>query len=122
MGLPTRVLSSPRTALRSQMALHCAIWLLCASVVVVGLQPLSVAAGWDVAASGSGRALAQTIPTTATPTASAVNRDVTVSWTATALSGGTPAGGYVVRRYDAALVQQMTLASCTSVTTTSCVE
>ena len=122
MGLLTRVLSSPRTAPRSQMALHCAVWLFGASVVVVGLQSSSASAGWQVAASGSGRALAQTIPTTATPTASAVGRDVAVSWAATALSGGTPASGYVVRRFDAALVQQTTLASCTSVTTNSCVE
>ena len=71
---------------------------------------------------GAGRAAAQTVAAAATPTASAVMQDVTVSWTATTMSAGTPVTGYIVRRYNGALVQQTILAGCASVTTNGCVE
>lgn len=84
--------------------------------------PEFAAAGFAATGSGSGRALAQTVSTAATPTASATLQDVTVSWTATTLSGGTPVTGYIVRRYNGALVQQTILAGCASVATNGCVE
>ncbi|MEI8238659.1 MAG: hypothetical protein WCI22_04505, partial [Actinomycetota bacterium] len=58
---------------------------------------------------GGGAALsaAQTVPVSATPTAVASARDVTVTWPATTLSGGTPATGYVVRRYNGIGVAQV---------------
>ncbi len=79
-------------------------------------------AAFAATGSGAGQATAQTVAAAATPTASAVNQDVTVSWTATTMSGGTPVTGYIVRRYNGALVQQTILAGCASVTTNGCVE
>ena len=109
-------------ALRSQMASHGAVWLVGASLALIALTPGTAAAAWSTNTAGGARAIAQTIPTAATPTASVTNQNVTVSWTATTLSGGTPASGYIVRRYNASLVAQTILANCTSVTTNSCVE
>src|SRR5688572_16316705 len=114
MGRMTRGTTPRHHARRSQMALSGAIWLLGASVVLTALDPMTAAAQWGVTGSGSSRASAQTVPTAATPTASVSNQDVTVSWTATTLSGGTPASGYIVRRYNASLVQQTILANCNS--------
>ncbi len=45
-----------------------------------------------------------------------------LSWSATTLTGGTPAESYTVRRYDTSNVAQAVLAGCDVVTTTSCVE
>src|SRR5688500_14404179 len=104
MGRLTRGSPPGGFARGSRMALHSAIWLLGASIVLTAIDPLSAHAQWDVSASGNSRAAAQTVPTAATPTASVSNQSVTVSWTATTLSGGTPASGYTVRRYDASLV------------------
>jgi len=120
MGRTTRDIDM--TASRSQMAIHGVIWLLCASIALVSLDPLTASAQWSLGAAGVGRAVAQTVPATATPTVSLSKQDVTVSWSATTLSGGTPVSGYVVRRYNASLVQQTILANCASVTTNSCVE
>jgi hypothetical protein len=49
-------------------------------------------------------------------------REVTLSWSATTLTGGTPAESYTVRRYDTSNIAQAVLAGCDVVTTTSCVE
>jgi hypothetical protein len=52
----------------------------------------------------------------------ASGREVTLSWPETTLSGGTPAGAYIVRRYDTSNIAQSILDACVTVTTTSCVE
>ncbi|HWM22013.1 MAG TPA: hypothetical protein VNO51_20145, partial [Ilumatobacteraceae bacterium] len=49
-------------------------------------------------------------------------REVTLSWSATTLTGGTPAESYIVRRYDTSNVAQPVLAGCDVVTSTGCVE
>src|SRR3954454_11703895 len=107
---------------RHQMTLRRIVWVLGACCALVLLTPVTAFATWAVGATGNGRATAQAVPTAAIPTASATNQSVTVSWAATTLSGGTPVSGYVVRRYNASLVQQTILSSCTSVSTNSCVE
>ncbi|HJQ42105.1 MAG TPA: Ig-like domain-containing protein, partial [Jatrophihabitantaceae bacterium] len=104
------------------MTLRRVIWLLGACGAFVVLTPVAALARWAVNSTGEGRAAAQTIPRAATPTALATGSSITVSWAATTLSGGTAATGYIVRRYDPALVPQTILANCTSVTTTSCTE
>jgi hypothetical protein len=51
------------------------------------------------------------MPAGSTPAASVSNRSVTVSWSQQTI-GGTPVGGYVVRRYDGSGNVQMIGASC----------
>src|SRR5688572_10924287 len=104
MGRMTRGAAGSNTSGRSRVALFGATWLLAACAINLW-QPAAAAAGWTGNGSGNARASAQTIPTAATPTASVTNQSVTVSWTATTLSGGTPATGYVVRRYNTSNVQ-----------------
>ena len=105
------------------MTLRRVIWLLGACGAFMVLTPLAAFASWAASATGSARASSQFVPAAATPTASVTGQQsVTVSWTATTLSGGTPASGYIVRRYDPSLVQQTILADCTSVTTNTCTE
>ncbi len=106
----------------SQMALRGAVWLFCASLALAVIGPKTANASWAGTATGSARAAAQTVLMAATPNASVTNQSVSLSWTATTLSGGTLVTGYVVRRYDTALVAQTVLSSCTSVTTNSCTE
>src|SRR5436190_24066612 len=122
MGQPTREPMNRQHAPRSQVTLRRVVWLLGACCAFVLLTPVTAFATWAINAVGNGRATAQAVPTAATPAASVSNRSVTVSWTATTLSGGTPASGYVVRRYNSSLVQQTVLAGCTSVTTNTCTE
>src|SRR5690349_9051123 len=110
-----------QNAPRSRMSLRGSIRLLGVCGAFVLLTP-GAFAGWAVSAVGAGRAVAQAIPTAATPSATATGQSVTVSWSATTLPGGTPANGYVVRRYNASLIQQTVLSSCASVTTNTCVE
>ncbi len=95
---------------------------LLAAAALVAFPPAFAAAGFAATGVGAGRALAQAVSAAATPTASATGQDVTVSWSATTLSGGTPVTGYIVRRYNGALAQQTILAGCASVTTNGCVE
>src|SRR5438270_13572738 len=47
------------------------------------------------AGGGSGKSLSQLVPPGNTPTASALGRDMTVSWAQSLLTGGSPADGYV---------------------------
>ena len=66
---------------------------------------------------------AQTVPQSGAPTALVTGHNVSVSWPATTMSGGTPAPGYVVQRYTSAGVAVPILASCSgTVTSTSCIE
>src|SRR5688572_15087262 len=114
MGRLTRGSRPGGFARGTQVTLHGVIWVLGASIALTAIDPLSAQAQWDVSASGNARAAAQTVPTAATPTASVSNQSVTVSWTATTLSGGTPASGYTVRRYNPSLVSQTVLANRTN--------
>jgi hypothetical protein len=78
---------------------------------------------WSSASAGNARATAQTVPQAGTPTPVANARNVTVSWPATTLSGGTTSAGYIVRRYNTSNVLQTIGASCQGViTATSCTE
>src|SRR3954454_7334462 len=122
MGRRTREPMDRQHAPRAQMTLRRVVWVLGACCALVLLTPVTAFATWAISAVGNGRVTAQAVPTASTPTASVSNQSVTVSWTATTLSGGTPASGYVVRRYNSSLVQQTILASCTSVTTNACTE
>ncbi|MFZ4717947.1 MAG: hypothetical protein ACOYMR_00895 [Ilumatobacteraceae bacterium] len=80
------------------------------------------AALFAATANGPALASAQSVPPTTAPTVSAFDQAVTVSWPAATLSGGTPATGYVVRRYNLSNVVQTVLPACSAVTGTSCVE
>jgi hypothetical protein len=83
-------------------------------VAVAATPPGAAWAGWTSSGSGSGAAKAQVMPTGNTPTVSVSNRDVTVSWTASALPGGAAVSGYTVKRYDASTnVLQTIGAGCT---------
>ena len=99
-----------------------AVATLLASVAFVALPVRFVSAAFSATGAGSGRATLQSIPESAGPVAVASGREVTVSWSVTTLSGGTPAGAYTVRRYDTSNVAQTVLDACVTVTTASCVE
>jgi hypothetical protein len=78
---------------------------------------------YSSAGSGTSRSGSQVVPAAAAPTPVANGRNVTISWPATTLSGGTPSNGYVVRRYNQSLVLQTIGSACQGViTATSCVE
>lgn len=80
-------------------------------------------ATWSAAPVGSARASAQVVPAGSVPSTTVSGRDVSVSWAPTVLSGGTPASGYVVARYDANGIAVAVGAGCTGVVTAaSCVE
>ena len=72
-------------------------------------------------AAGTSQALSQTVPAPLAPVAVANGRDVSVTWSPTTLSGGTPAQSYVVRRFDLSSVSQTVLADCI-LPTASCIE
>ena len=67
--------------------------------------------------SGSGTIGAQSIPQAEAPDAVVTGRNVTVSWSTTTMSGGTPAPGYVVRRYDIGGSQATILSNCSGTIT-----
>jgi hypothetical protein len=104
------------------MLARAAVVLLLASAAFVAY-PVTPAAA-EFLATGSGPALAtsQSIPVSAPPVPVVTGREVTLSWSVTTLTGGTPAASYTVRRYDTSDVAQTVLAGCDVVTTTSCVE
>ncbi len=79
-------------------------------------------AAFSANATGLGRATSQSIPGSGAPVAVVNGREVTVSWSVTTLSGGTPAAAYTVRRFNTSNVSQTVLNACATVTTTSCVE
>ena len=80
------------------------------------------AASFGVVAAGSVPSGAQSVPQPAAVLATAIGRDVAVSWPTTTLSGGTPATAYSVRRYDANGVLSATLTDCATGGGTSCVD
>jgi hypothetical protein len=80
-------------------------------------------ASYSAASAGDGGSVAQLVPPGNTPSASAVSRDITVTWAPTSLTGGTPATGYLVRRYTTTGVEHAVLDECTGVVVTlSCTE
>lgn len=87
-------------------------------------EPLMVRlVAWVADDVGSGRAASQSVPAGRAPTGTSSGRDVTLSWEQIDLSGGTPAAGYVVRRYSLGGGEHTVLAGCSGlVTTLSCVE
>jgi hypothetical protein len=90
-------------------------------VAVAVSLPSAATAGWKGAGSGSAYARAKTMPGGNTPTASVSNRSVTVSWTAP--SGGAPATGYIVKRFDGSGSPQTIGANCSgTIGGTSCTE
>jgi hypothetical protein len=93
----------------------------CALVLVAATLPASAPASWKGATSGSVSAKARGLGRVDQPTASAVNREVTVSWTAPA--SGAPPAGYLVQRYDQAGNATAMGAGCSgTIATTSCTE
>jgi hypothetical protein len=79
--------------------------------------------GYTAMPAGPSRGTAQTIPQAATPTAVMTGANVTVSWTPTTLSGGTPAEGYTVRRNTTGGALQVIGTGCSgTVAATSCIE
>ncbi|HYX87736.1 MAG TPA: hypothetical protein VE753_00050 [Gaiellaceae bacterium] len=99
-----------------------------ALVVPLAVAALAIAppgdAGWAFSSTGSGKVGSQTMPAGNTPSGSISINNVTVSWSASHLSGGQSIPGYVVKRYNALTnVLSTTLASCSGiVTATSCTE
>ena len=80
-------------------------------------------AAWSADGTGSGEVRSQSVPQGNTPAASLSVRDVTVSWAAVTLSGGTPAAGYRLARYPSTGTTAQSLTSCTGVITAlSCTE
>lgn len=70
------------------------------AAVAVGF-PDGAAAGWRVAGSGSGAAMAKTLGSGNVPSGSVSGHKVTVTWTASSYTNGGTAAGYIVRRYNA---------------------
>ncbi len=95
---------------------------LLASAVFVACPPRQAGAEFLATGTGSALAAAQSIPESVPPVAIVSGREVALSWSATTLTGGTPAESYTVRRYDTSNVAQVVLTGCDVVTTTSCVE
>ena len=99
-----------------------AVATLLAAVAFVALPMRFASAAFSSSGAGSARATLQSIPQAAAPVGVSSGHDVTLSWAATTLSGGTPATAYTVRRYNTSNVAQPVLDACITVTTTSCVE
>jgi hypothetical protein len=85
-------------------------------VVLVGVGVVLIAANawasFPAGGLGSGAARAQTANAGNPPAASASGTSVTVSWSASTLSGGGAVDGYLVKRYDASNALQTTGANC----------
>jgi hypothetical protein len=80
-------------------------------------------ATWGVAGTGDGWSRATVMPAGERPTASVAGRNVTVSWNASELTGGTPVNGYRVLRYDGGSVAQSVGSSCSgTINALTCVE
>jgi len=93
--------------------------------MLLALAPASVAeAAWTAQGPGSAAGAATVMPTGATPGATVLRNQITVSWAPSTLSGGTDVSGYIVNRYNAATGGTATVgAGCSGVvTTTSCTE
>jgi hypothetical protein len=104
------------------MLSRAAVVLLLAPAALLASPASPAAAEFAASGSGSGLATSQSVAESAPPVPVVTGREVTVSWSMTTLTGGTPAASYTVRRYDSADVAQTVLAACDVVTTTSCVE
>ena len=93
-------------------------------VAVAILLPGPALAAWRIAASGSGRAMADALNTGPTPSVAATGRAVTVSWSATTLGGGAAVTGYRVNRYaNGSTTPETILSTCAgTITGLSCVE
>ena len=81
-------------------------------------------AQWAVAGHGDVAGAAATMPTGATPSASARGFSVALRWPAAQFADGTPVGGYVITRYDAINGSAAVVGEgCAGVvTTTTCTE
>jgi hypothetical protein len=99
-----------------------------AAVVACALGATLVFAGlahaaWDAGGEGTLTSRAVTMPAGAAPSASLAGDDVTVAWEARALPGGTPVGGYTIRRYDSGGQAHDAGGACAgTVATLTCVE
>lgn len=94
-------------------------------IVSLALSPASGAdAAWGTQGAGGAGGAASVMPTGATPTASVISNQVTVSWSPSTLSNGSDVAGYIVKRYNASTGAPATVgAGCNGVvTTTSCTE
>lgn len=99
-------------------------WLAVSLAVGVGglAAGAQVGAAFAVVGVGSSPSAAQSVPQAAAPLTSATGGAVTVSWSATTLSGGTVAPTYSVRRYDLGGVLLATLTDCATGGALSCIE
>ena len=109
--------AQPAVALRSAPVLA-------AALACLVLLPATAAGNWNGTGGGGAAAKARTIGAGNTPTTSINGRNVTVTWTASGISGGGPnADGYIVKRYDTSNNQQSIGASCSgTVTGLTCTE
>jgi hypothetical protein len=115
-GLPASV-QGEGDALMSRRAL--AMGLLVLGIALPG----AALASWQNGGSGSSFSRAKTMPAGNTPTASVSGRTVTVSWSASSLSGGGSVDGYLIRRYDTSGQEQAIAANCSgTITALSCTE
>ena len=89
--------------------------------LLAALLPAAAIASWKGATSGSGTSGARSMGSVDQPTASNVNRNVTVNWAVP--DAGAPVTGYLVRRYDDSGNVQAIGAGCSgTIATTSCTE
>ena len=83
----------------------------------------TVSAAWSPGGSGRGYSAGQSVNAGPQPSLAATGSSVTVSWTATTLSGGGTVGTYTVQRYDTAGNPQTVGSNCSgTVTGLSCTE
>ncbi len=99
------------------------------SIAVATLAALCGPAGvahatWGSGGNGGGASKALTVSAGNTPTTSISGRNVTVSWTASSISGGGPnADGYIVKRYSTGGAEQSIGSACSgTLTALSCTE
>jgi hypothetical protein len=86
--------------------------LLVALALIAAASPAHAAASWQGSGSGAVYSKAKAMPAGNTPTVGVSGRSVTVSWTASSLSGGGSLDGYVLRRYDGAGLEQTIGSDC----------
>ncbi|MEA2373773.1 MAG: hypothetical protein QOD53_236 [Thermoleophilaceae bacterium] len=74
--------------------------ILAALAVALLAPPAAAQAAWTGSGTGGQNAKAITLPVGNQPSVSVTGRNVTVSWSASTLPGGSPVSGYVIKRYD----------------------
>jgi hypothetical protein len=80
-------------------------------------------ASWNHLAAGQGYSRARSVSAGSVPTASVSGRNVTVSWSASSLSGGGSVDGYIIKRYDTSGQAQTIGSACSgTVSALSCTE